>query len=125
MLNLNSVMVGTQNSQEMAEFYEKIFQRPADMTDGDWHGWQVGSSFFSIGEHSEMKGESKEGGRVMVNFQTPDVRLEFERIRELGARVIKEPYDMGGMWIATFADPDGNYFQLMSPWEEEEEKVVN
>jgi len=22
-----------------------------------------------------------------------------------------------GGWIATFADPDGNYFQLMSPWE--------
>jgi predicted enzyme related to lactoylglutathione lyase len=24
-----------------------------------------------------------------------------------------------GGWIATFADPDGNYFQLMTPWEEE------
>ncbi len=20
-------------------------------------------------------------------------------------------------WIATFSDPDGNYFQLMTPWE--------
>jgi predicted lactoylglutathione lyase len=25
----------------------------------------------------------------------------------------------GEMWIATFADPDGNYFQLMSPWEKD------
>lgn len=32
--------------------------------------------------------------------------------------VVKEPYELQGMWIATFADPDGNYFQLMSPWEE-------
>jgi len=26
---------------------------------------------------------------------------------------------MGGAWIATFADPDGNYFQLVSPMEPE------
>jgi predicted enzyme related to lactoylglutathione lyase len=32
--------------------------------------------------------------------------------------VVKEPYELQGMWIATFADPDGNYFQLTSPWEE-------
>jgi predicted enzyme related to lactoylglutathione lyase len=119
-------MIGTRQPEAMAEFYEKVFQRPADMADGNWHGWQIGSSFFSIGEHSEMQGESKEGGRVMFNFQTADVKMEFERIKELGAEVIKEPYDMGGMWIATFADPDGNYFQLMSAWDEpEEEKVVN
>jgi len=35
----------------------------------------------------------------------------------VGAVVVKEPYQMDGMpgWIATLADPDGNYFQLMSP----------
>ena len=42
---------------------------------------------------------------------------EFERIKAAGATVIKEPYEMGDAWIATLADPDGNYFQLMSPWE--------
>jgi len=35
-----------------------------------------------------------------------------------GAETVKEPYEMGSLWIATFADPDGNYFQLMSPWKE-------
>jgi predicted enzyme related to lactoylglutathione lyase len=33
--------------------------------------------------------------------------------------VVREPYDPSGgdgdMRIATFADPDGNYVQLMSP----------
>lgn len=50
---------------------------------------------------------------------------EFERIKKTGAKVIKEPYNPGeapDMLIATFADPDGNYFQLMSPWEEETSK---
>ena len=42
---------------------------------------------------------------------------EFKRIEKTGATVIKEPYEMQGAMIATFADPDGNYFQLMTPWE--------
>lgn len=66
---------------------------------------------------SKMKGKAKEPGRVMFNLETKEVKKEFERIKKLGAKVIKEPYDMGnGMWVATFSDPDGNYFQLMSPW---------
>ena len=50
--------------------------------------------------------------------ETKDVKAEFDRIAATGATVVKEPYDIQGMWIATFADPDGNYFQLMSPWEQ-------
>ena len=77
-----------------------------------------GDCFFSIGEHSEVKGVAKEPQRVLFNFETDEVEEEFERLRDLGAEVIKEPYEMGGGLIATFADPDGNYFQLMTPWEE-------
>lgn len=126
MLNLNSIMLGTMQPKVMAEFYEKLFGKTPDMKEGEWSGWQVGSGFFSVGQHSGMKGESKEGGRVMFNLETIDVEGEFKRISEItGAKVIKEPYDMGGMDIATFADPDGNYFQLMSPWGGEmEEKVT-
>lgn len=119
MLNLNSVMIGTTQPKVLAEFYEKVFAKDADWSDGDWNGWQVGSAYLTVGPHSEMKGKSKEPGRVIFNFETKEVKEEFERIKSIeGAKVIKEPYEMGGMWIATFADPDGNYFQLMTPWEE-------
>lgn len=118
MLNLNSIMLGSIHPKVMAKFYEKVFGKSPDMTEGSWYGWQVGSAFFSVGEHSEMKGNAKEPGRVIFNLETKEVKKEFERIKEIGAKVIKEPYDMGGMWIATFADPDGNYFQLMSPWKQ-------
>lgn len=62
-----------------------------------------------------MMGSTKDPGRVMINFETPDVKSEFARIKGLGATVIKEPYEMGGAWIATLADRDGNYFQLLTP----------
>ena len=57
----------------------------------------------------------------MLNFETADVKGEFERIKGLGAEVVAEPYEPGGggMLMCTFADPDGNYFQLSTPWNPE------
>lgn len=117
MLNLNSVMIGTKQPKVLAAFYEKILGKAAEMVDENagFHGWQVGSAYFSILDHSEMGGRSKDPGRVLMNFETQQVKEEFERMKALGATVIREPYQMGGGWIATLADPDGNYFQLVTP----------
>lgn len=103
----------------MADFYERVFDKKPDMVEDKWYGWMVGSCFFGLGEHSEISGKAQDPARMMFNFETKEVKEEFERISKInGAKVIKEPYEMGGAWIATLADPDGNYFQLMTPWEE-------
>ena len=117
MLNLNSVMIGTKQPKALAAFYEKVIGKPAEMVDSQngFFGWQVGAASLSVLEHSEMGGHTKDPGRVIVNFETTQVKEEFERIKALGGVVIKEPYEMEGGWIATLADPDGNYFQLVSP----------
>ena len=120
MLNLNSVMLGSEKPKELAAFYEKMLGKKPDMADGDWAGWSVGSSYLSIGGHDKVKGISGNPERVMFNFETKEVKEEFERMKAAGATVIKEPYQMegdtSGSWIATLADPDGNYFQLVTPW---------
>ncbi|MFS8158922.1 MAG: VOC family protein [Candidatus Roizmanbacteria bacterium] len=118
MLNLNSIMIGTSQPKVLADFYAKIFGRPADMNEGNWSGWSVGNCFISVGEHSEVSGMSKEPSRVLFNFETKEVKEEFEKMKTAGATIIKEPYQMGEAWIATLADPDGNYFQLMTPWDD-------
>jgi predicted enzyme related to lactoylglutathione lyase len=117
MLNLNSVMIGTMQPKELASFYEGVIGRPADMSDAEsgFFGWQVGSTNLSVLEHSEMQGATKDPGRVILNFETSQVPEEFRRIQALGAAVIRDPYEMGGGWIATLADPDGNYLQLVTP----------
>jgi len=117
MLNLNSVMIGTTQATEMGTFYEQVIGRPADMADSEqgFYGWQVGSANLAILAHSEMGGTTKDPGRIMFNFETSEVQEEFARITALGGVVIKAPYEMGGGWIATLADPDGNYFQLVTP----------
>jgi predicted enzyme related to lactoylglutathione lyase len=115
MLNFNSILLGTDDVKRMAGFYEQVFGKPAEMVEGEYHGWQVGSTFFTLGFHSEVHGSAGEPARIILNFETTEVQSEFERIKSVGATVIREPYEMGGGWIATFADPDGNYFQLLTP----------
>ena len=119
MLTLNTVMIGSDDPKSLSEFYTKVLGKPA-WEDSAYVGWQAGSSWLMIGEHSEVKGRNEMPGRIILNFETPDVKGEFDRIKGLGADVQQEPYQPGGadaseMWIATFKDPDGNYFQLASP----------
>src|SRR5689334_4976919 len=118
MLNFNTIMIGTSDPKKLAEFYGKVFDKKTEWEDGNYYVWKVGDSYVSIGEHSEVHGKAKEPPRMILNFETKEVKKEFERIKKAGAEVIKEPYEMGGGWIATLADPDGNYFQLVTPWEE-------
>ena len=117
MLNLNSVMIGTKQTKVLKAFYEKVIGKPPDMVDDQngFYGWQLGASYMGILDHSEMGGKTKDPGRIMLNFETNQVKDEFERIKALGGTVVREPYQLEDGWIATMADPDGNYFQLMTP----------
>ena len=122
-LNLNSIMLGSEDSKQLADFYSKVLGPPnpqwSDEANG-WFGFQAGHGGLAIGPHSEVSGKNQHPGRIMVNFETSDVKAEFERIKGEGAQVIAEPYSPGGgMLMCTFADPDGNYFQLATPWNPE------
>ena len=119
MLNLSTVMIGSEDPKGLSAFYTTVLGEPG-WDDGGYVGWQAGSAWLMIGAHSEVKGRNEMPGRIMVNFETRDVKGEFERIKGLGTAVQQEPYQPGGadapeMWVATFEDPDGNYFQLASP----------
>lgn len=117
MLNLNSLMIGTENPKRLADFYSKVLGKKPDMEDGEWYGFNAGGCFLSIGFHDKVKGSAKNPERLILNFETKEVEKEFARIKKLGAKVFKEPYSLEGFQVATFIDPDGNYFQLMTPWE--------
>ena len=116
-MNLNSILIGSEDPQRLADYYSKLFGKPG-MEEGGYAGWQIGTGWITVGPHDEVKGKNTHPGRVIWNVETPDVKGEFERLKAAGARVVQEPYHPGEaseMWIATFSDPDDNYFQLMSP----------
>jgi predicted enzyme related to lactoylglutathione lyase len=119
-VNFNSILIGSEEPKLLADFYTKLFGEPTwDM--GGYIGWQLGSGSMTVGPHDQVKGRNDTPGRLIWNIETADVKGDTERFKAAGASVIAEPYTMegdesGGL-IATFADPDGNYFQLTSPME--------
>jgi predicted enzyme related to lactoylglutathione lyase len=115
-MNLNSILIGSEDPARLAGFYTKLFGEPT-WNEAGYVGWMIGSGAVTVGPHDEVKGANAAPGRLIWNIETPDVKGEFDRLVAAGARVIKEPYQFEEMegWICTFADPDDNYFQLMSP----------
>jgi len=119
-MKLSGVLIGSDNPQQLKDYYTKLFGKPS-WEDGGYFGWQFGDSGIAFGAHDQVKGKNREPGRVIWNLQAPDVKGEFQKLKAAGATVVREPYEMGGGWIATLADPDNNYFQLMTPMESPQE----
>ena len=118
-MNFNSILIGSADPGRLTEYYSTLFGEPA-FAEGGYTGWQIGSGWVTIGPHDQVSGKNAQPGRLIWNVETADVRGEFERMKAAGAIVVREPYTMDedatdSGFIATFADPDDNYFQLMSP----------
>jgi predicted enzyme related to lactoylglutathione lyase len=121
-MDMNGILIGSENAERLKDYYTKLFGKPG-WDDGGFYGWQLGNGWITIGAHDQVKGKNPDPGRVIWNIVTPDVKGEFEKLKAAGATVVKAPYNPGGpaesggqeMLIATFSDPDNNYFQLMSP----------
>jgi len=121
MMNLNGLLIGTENPERLRDYYTKLFGKPT-WNEGGYFGWQIGSGLLTFGPHDEVKGKNTTTGRIIWNITAADVKAEFAKLKAAGATVVKEPYEMGDapgqmVTISTFSDPDNNYFQLMSPME--------
>jgi len=116
-MNLNSILIGSADPQRLSEYYTKLFGSPG-WNEGGYHGWQLGTGFVTVGPHDQVTGRNMQPGRLIWNIESADVKGDFARLKAAGGTVVQEPYQPGEGpegWIATFSDPDGNYFQLMSP----------
>ena len=118
-MKLTSIMIGTEDLDRLAGYYTKVFGEP-QWNEAGYVGWGFDDGGgFAVGQHDGVKGRNEQPGRVIWNLDSNDVAGDFARLKAAGATVVQEPYQPGGpdtgMWIATFSDPDDNYFQLMSP----------
>jgi len=116
-MNFNSILIGSEDPARLADYYTKLFGEPTWDENG-YTGWLLGSGSITVGPHSEVSGRNPQPGRLIWNIESDDVQGDFERFTAAGATVVREPYAFEGApdsLIATFADPDDNYFQLATP----------
>jgi predicted enzyme related to lactoylglutathione lyase len=118
-MDFNNILIGSDNPKALIDYYTKLFGEPG-MSDESYSGWAIGSGFIAVGAHSEVHGRNTSPGRLIWNIASSDINADYERFKAAGAKVVTELYsfpDFPDMWIATFEDPDGNYFQLQTPFD--------
>ena len=121
-MTINSILIGSENPQKLKEYYTKLFGKPV-MEEDVYTSWQIGNGGLTVGPHDAVKGKNTHPGRLIWNIETADVKGEFDRLKGAGAIVVKEPYKPSEefeMWIATFSDPDDNYWQIATPFRPED-----
>ena len=57
MLNLSTIMIGSEDAKALSDFYTKVLGAPS-WEDSAYVGWQAGSGMLFIGAHSEVKGRN-------------------------------------------------------------------
>jgi predicted enzyme related to lactoylglutathione lyase len=76
--------------------------------------FMAGAAPIYVGEHSEVQGPAKEPARVLFNLFVADLAAEQKRIEGHGVKFLRSAgREYWGGVISTFADPDGNYLQLI------------
>ena len=113
---LAGVLVWTEQERfpDMARFYRDTLgltprSSKDDFINFDWAGVRL-----SVGVHDRVRGASRDPLRVMIHLTVDDIRAVHARLARAGVVFTREPKrEEWGGWVATFADPDGNTFQLM------------
>lgn len=104
-----SLLVGSSQADVMKDWYQKAFGvSPNEMGAFDFGGFQL-----FIEPHTDVSGPTKEPARVIINMNVDDCRAIEAQLKSHNVRWIREVEQMPFGLIGTFADPDGNYLQII------------
>jgi predicted enzyme related to lactoylglutathione lyase len=108
-LSLGSILIGSSNVEEMKSWYRRAF----DAEENAMGALTLGAVQLFIEPHSEVSGPAREPARVILNLDVTRCGAIVDHLRSLGTRFVRplEPMPFG--LIATVADPDGNYVQVI------------
>ncbi|MBI2039548.1 VOC family protein [Candidatus Microgenomates bacterium] len=117
---LDAVLISSENPKALADFYkDKVGLQFEDEFEYGEKGeagfmFKVGATGLTILPHDKVKGKNQDSSRIMLNIEVDDEEVEVKRLKEAGVKVVQDVYHVEGYGlIATFEDPDGNYFQFV------------
>lgn len=106
---LGSILIGSSNLDTMKSWYRRAF----GVRENEMGAFEFGGIQLFIEEHSEVGGPNLDPARLILNLDVSDCRSLGNHLRDLDSRFIRpveqEPFGL----IATVADPDGNYIQII------------
>lgn len=106
------INITSENPQRLLDFYHGVVGLP--MHENLEGAVRAGGATVIFDTHSETAGPNEEPSRFLLNFFVDDLAAEQRRLEERGVSFIRSAgREYWGGVISTFADPDGNYLQLI------------
>lgn len=119
--NIGWVCLWSEDYQKLAKWYEEVlgFKRTGEIDIKNDTGVMFefeNKSNFWIGQHSEVKGTSKDRYRFFICFNVDSVRQLYNEIKDKNVEFIREPSlsPTGDYYAMTLVDLDGNLVQFES-----------
>jgi predicted enzyme related to lactoylglutathione lyase len=108
-LNINS-----ERPDDLLSFYRDVVGLPRHPDPERESTLIAGGVELVFDSHSNVRGAATDPERMLLNFFVEDLAAEQRRIESHGVRFIRSAgREYWGGVISTFADPDGNYCQLI------------
>jgi len=106
---LGSILLGTTQPAELRDWYRKTLapehqgQGPIDL----------GGFLLVIDQRDDIDTKNTEPGRMILNFHVDDFDAIEAQLRAAGVDWLVPAEDRASGRFGTFADPDGNYLQIV------------
>ena len=108
------VIIWTADLDRLVGFYRHTLGVTPHSVRPDFVAFKWGAMRLSIGRHSQVRGQTSEPHRIMVNLAVRDIRKAYESLKARGVRFTRPPeQEHWGGWVSTFTDLDGNTLQLL------------
>jgi len=111
MLGLRSHIIRTPEIQMVSDWYEKVFEKKPYFKNEWYIGFEVEWCEFWV-FNADI--ETAQNHTVNMYWWVEDIESEYERIISLGAISLCKPVAVwGGIMMADFEDPFGNFFGII------------
>ena len=108
------VNINSHQPEELKRFYREVVGLPPHPDPNRESTFVAGGTEIVIDSHSEVKSQSAQPQRILLNFFVEDIAREQQRLEDAGVEFIrKQGREYWGGVISTFRDPDGNFLQLI------------
>lgn len=124
-VGIHSISLFSHDAPRLARFYRDVLHLPTSHEGECPRGDDNEKAFdfvlpdgrpLFVVDHSEVNGPNRNPERIIINFAVEDLETSVTALRAAGVRQIGDCYEVPALGrIATFADPDDNFIQLLQP----------
>lgn len=116
---LECLSIWSEDPEKLGQWYLQLFGEKESLRlnepDDTGFGFEVGGLLLWFGFHSEVKGNSKDPYRYILEFRVDDLKSIYNKLLKMKAPIIRKPEFVKTVdcYVVTASDIDGNTIQFL------------